>query len=278
LLNHGGIDAVAIAVPPHAQYEIAKAAIEQGLHVFAEKPLAANLDQAEELRAIAAEQGIVHCVDFMFPEIAEWQKVKELLDAGGWGVLQHVAVEWTWLARDLLHNRSTWRTDVAAGGGLVSHYFSHGLHYLEHFAGPITGAKALLSHSPRSVNGGEVGVDLVLRFRDGATGSAHVSCNSPGRVTHRLEFQCEHGVISLANSNAVVDNFRIHTYSEAGETALVEVEDGDARPGEDERVKVVRKLARRFVDACADGTDVRPSFTEGLRVQELIELVRRNQL
>src|SRR3989344_1729877 len=64
------LDAVAIAVPPRIQYQIAKAAIKRGLHVFAEKPFAVNVVQARELFFLARQKKIVNGVDFIFPEIA----------------------------------------------------------------------------------------------------------------------------------------------------------------------------------------------------------------
>src|SRR3989338_7798156 len=46
LLKNEDLDAIALAVVPSAQYQIAKVALKKGLHVFAEKPLTANLLQA----------------------------------------------------------------------------------------------------------------------------------------------------------------------------------------------------------------------------------------
>jgi predicted dehydrogenase len=48
-----GIEAVSIATPNNTHYEIAKAALEHGLHVVSEKPLCFNVIEAEELRRIA---------------------------------------------------------------------------------------------------------------------------------------------------------------------------------------------------------------------------------
>ena len=273
-LQRNDIDAIALAVPPRAQYEIAKAAIRKGLHVFAEKPMAANLAQAKELYALAKKKKVVTGIDFEFPEIAEWKKVKELLDKKKFGALKYVSVDWDWLSSDIKHGRRTWKTNVKEGGGALAFYFSHGLYYLEHFAGKIQRTQAILSHSPLSLNGGEVGVDMLLKFKSGATGNVHVSCNSPGLIRHRLMFVCERGVIVLENRNAIVDNFTVKTYSAAGER-FVKVRKDKGRRGEDERVKTVRKLAKRFVDACTQKKQMAPSFAEGVRVQELIETIRR---
>lgn len=267
------LDAVAIAVPPHTQYEIAKAAIQRGLHVFAEKPLAANLKEARELLALARKKRIVHGIDLMFPEIAEWKKVKELIDKKTFGKLEHVSVDWDWLSGDIRYGRRSWRSSVEEGGGALAFYFSHGFHYLEHFAGKIRAVSVLFRHSPKSRNGGEVGFDMLLKFKSGATGGVHLSSNAPGLIRHRLTFVCERGAIILENQNAVVDNFVIKTYTLAGERA-VKVKKEKSKKGEDERVKIVRKLAKRFVDVCDRGEQMAPSFENGLRVQELIEAAR----
>ena len=276
-LQRNDIDAIALAVPPRAQYEIAKAAIRKGLHVFAEKPMAANLAQAKQLYALAKKKKVVTGIDFEFPEIAEWKKVKELLDKKKFGALKHVSVDWDWLSGDLKYGRKTWKTNVKEGGGALSFYFSHGLYYLEHFAGKIQKTQALFSHSPLSLNGGEVGVDMLLKFKSGTTGNVHVSCNSTGLIRHRLMFLCERGVIVLENRNAIVDNFDIKTYGAHG-TRIVKVKRDKGRKGEDERVKIVRKLAKKFIDACTRKKQMVPSFVDGLRVQELIETIRREAL
>lgn len=55
----GQVDAVSIAVPTPLHYEIAKAFLEQGVHVLIEKPITENLAQADELIGLAAEKGRV---------------------------------------------------------------------------------------------------------------------------------------------------------------------------------------------------------------------------
>lgn len=276
-LERKDIDAVAIAVPPRAQYEIAKAAIAKGLHVFAEKPLAANLAQARELLALAKKKKITHGIDFIFPEIAEWKKVKELLDKKTFGALQHVSVNWDWQSGDIRYGRKTWRTNVSEGGGALSFYFSHGLYYLERFAGKISEAKAQFIYSSKSLNGGEVGFDMRMKFKSGATGNVLLSCNTPGVPRHKLVFECRRGTITLENKNGVVNNFHVTTRTRNKEKNVRVAKDRNVR-GEDERVKIVRKLAKKFVGACIHKTQMTPSFADGVRVQELIEKIRAKKI
>ena len=55
LFQVGGIDAVAIATPPHTHYAIAKQAMELRLDAFVEKPLTLDPDEAEDLVKVAQE-------------------------------------------------------------------------------------------------------------------------------------------------------------------------------------------------------------------------------
>ena len=274
-LKRDDLDAIAIAVPPDVQYTIAKTALEKGLHVFAEKPLAANLKQAHELLALAKRKKSVHAIDFMFPEIAAWQSVKKMLDKKTFGRLRHVSTNWDWLSGEIKYGRATWRSEVQKGGGALSFYFSHGLHYLEHFAGPITTIAAQFSYAGKSTNGGETGVNMTLQFKSGATGTTHVSSNATDRTAHRLVFECERGVIVLENKNAIVDGFTITTYTDTEERTIKVAKDA-GKKGEDERVKAVRKLAARFVRAIQTRKQMQPSFEDGVRVEELIEQARKS--
>jgi predicted dehydrogenase len=276
LLEYEDLDALVIAVTPNAQYHIAKAAIGKGIHVFAEKPLAATLAQARELLALAKKKKIIHGTNFIWPEIPEWKKAKELIDNKTFGALQHLSVNWDWLSNNIKNQQPSWKTQVKEGGGVLAFSFAHGLHYMEHFGGKITQIKSLFSYTPLTKDG-EAGVDMLLRFKSGATGHAHVSSNSPGRVEHQLIFQCERGVIVLGSTNTIVDKFTITTHTQKG-TKQLSVKKVQGKKGEDERVKMVKILARRFVEACITHRQMTPSFAEGLRVQELIEQIRAEKI
>jgi predicted dehydrogenase len=49
---------VTIVVPTPAHYEVAKQALERGVHVLVEKPFTATIDQADELLELAKEKGV----------------------------------------------------------------------------------------------------------------------------------------------------------------------------------------------------------------------------
>lgn len=276
-LDEEKLDAVAIAVPPDVQYTIAKAAIEKGLHVFAEKPLADTFAHAQDLLARATKRNIVHGIDFLFPEIDVWQKAKKILDSGTLGDITAVLVNWDFLSYDLAHKRLSWKTDAAKGGGALSFYFSHSLYYLEYFVGKISDIHSEFSFAKERGNGAETGIDMLMKFKNGVKAVAHINCAAAGRHEHRLVFQCEKGAIVLSNENSIVDNFsmRVFEYNRK-ERTVFSTSKIDSK--EDGRVKVVAQLAARFIRACKQKTPMFPSFTEGARVAQLVEMVRANQL
>ncbi len=52
----GRVDAVSVATPPRAHYEVARAFLEHGAHVLVEKPITDDLDQANSLIRIASDR------------------------------------------------------------------------------------------------------------------------------------------------------------------------------------------------------------------------------
>ena len=273
MLNKEKLDAIAIAVNPSSQYKIAKKAIGKGINVFAEKPLAVNILQAKELLELAEKNKIVHVIDFIFPEIDLWQVAKQLIDNKVLGELKCISVNWDFLSFDIKYKKSSWKTNVSEGGGALSFYFSHVLYYLEYFAGKISGLENKLSSSKESINKGEVGIDLLMEFENGISGKAHLSSVSRDMNRHQIVFECRRGKVILENRDSIVGNFTLTIYNENGKKEVFMSHD-QAVNSEDERVKIVRKLASRFVEACIRHEQVIPSFREGLRVQELIEKIR----
>ncbi len=278
VLKNKSLDAVAIAVPPSQQYNIAQKALSQGLHVFAEKPLSANLAQGKSLAKLARKHKIITCVDFEFPEIAEWRKVKELLDTKKFGKLKKISVNWAWLANSIKNSQYSWKNNTQEGGGVLSFYFSHGLYYLEHFAGPIKTIKAKLTYPKDRPRYAETTVDLSIQFKNGVIGDVHVSCVHPNLIEHKLVFECEKGTIILSTQNSVVDNFQISTQLNGKKIKILKTKRDKQVGNEDQRVKIIRILAKRFIKACQNGQQMTPSFEDGLRVQELTQMARNNTI
>src|SRR5215471_10967429 len=66
LMTATDIDAIAVVTPVWTHYELAKAALMNGKHVFVEKPFTSNAKQAEELIELAAQRNLRIMVDHTF--------------------------------------------------------------------------------------------------------------------------------------------------------------------------------------------------------------------
>jgi predicted dehydrogenase len=89
VLRSPDIDAVAIVTPVWTHFELAKAALENGKHVFVEKPFTSNSAQAAELIELAAARNLRIMVDHTFLFSGAVRKIRELVDQGTIGPLYY---------------------------------------------------------------------------------------------------------------------------------------------------------------------------------------------
>ena len=89
VLKSKGIDAVAIVTPVDQHYPLAKMALENGKHIFVEKPFTATSKQAEELIKLAKKNKRQIMVDHTFIFTGAVQKIKEVIDKNILGELNY---------------------------------------------------------------------------------------------------------------------------------------------------------------------------------------------
>jgi predicted dehydrogenase len=106
-------DAVVIATPTETHYSLSKAALLAGKHVLVEKPLAARLDQAQDLVAIARRERRLLAIGHVFLFNNGIRAVKSLIDRGDLGSIRYIFSSRT--------NLGPFRSDVNALWDLGSH-------------------------------------------------------------------------------------------------------------------------------------------------------------
>jgi len=89
VLRSPDIDAVAIITPVWTHFELAKAALENGKHVFVEKPFTATSEQAEVLIELAEKRNLKIMVDHTFLFTGAVKKIRQLVDQGELGDLYY---------------------------------------------------------------------------------------------------------------------------------------------------------------------------------------------
>jgi len=278
LISDPGIDAVAIAVPPLVQKDIALAALANGKHVFCEKPIAANLAGATELFMAARDSGKAHIVDFEFPEIGVWRHAKALLSSGAIGSVSHVTVSWHVETYANRMGIRSWKTDSGMGGGTLNSFVSHCFNYLEWLIGPIgeIGARLFLPTGRPDAAGDTMAV-LWLEHRNGVPSSLCVCGGSFLATGHRVTIYGQQGSLVLDNpSRDYVSGFTLwHGTRETDKLECVGREPVDT-PETDGRIAPVGRLAKRFVMWAREGAAGAPDIGDGLRVQQLLDAARRS--
>ncbi|HVT93859.1 MAG TPA: Gfo/Idh/MocA family oxidoreductase [Bryobacteraceae bacterium] len=89
VLTSTTIDAIAIVTPVWTHYDLAKAALEHGKHVFVEKPFTSTAAQAEELIDLADSKELQIMVDYTFLFTGAVKKIRQLVDQGALGKLYY---------------------------------------------------------------------------------------------------------------------------------------------------------------------------------------------
>ncbi len=169
----GAVDAVALAVPPDVQAELALRAAQAGKHLLLDKPVSTDPAQARELARVAEANGVGSVVYF----------TDRFTESGSAWFAEVVEAQWqggsvTWLSSldspDNPYGASAWRRER----GAMWDVGPHAVATLDATLGPATGVTA--------VAGARDLVHLVLRHESGATSTATMSLFAPpAAVTHQ---------------------------------------------------------------------------------------------
>src|ERR1700740_2630523 len=89
LLTATDIDMIAVVTPVWTHFELAKKALQNGKHVFVEKPFTCSTDKGEELIELAERKGLKIMVDHTFLFTGAVRRMKQMIDEGTLGELYY---------------------------------------------------------------------------------------------------------------------------------------------------------------------------------------------
>ncbi|MBB93769.1 MAG: oxidoreductase [Rhodobacteraceae bacterium] len=207
-----GIDAVAIVTPNHMHGPPAVAFLKAGIHVICDKPLAATLDQAQEIAEAVAASGRQFILTHNYTGYPLIRQARQMVAAGELGELRVVQVEYPqdWLAEETSNKQADWRTDPArsGAGGCVGDIGTHAYN----LASFVTGLRAdrLAADLDAFVPGRPVddNVHVMLRFAGGVKGMLWASQVAVGNENAlRLRVYGTKGGLEWAQENPNVLRF-----------------------------------------------------------------------
>ncbi len=273
----GAIDAVMIATPPGTHVPLARAALDAGLHVYCEKPIAPTSDEGYALAAYARERARTLQVGFQFRYHKGYAALRDTVAQLGAVRRAHVTAT-NWFRPQAYFDAGGWRaTWRVAGGGVLMTQAIHQVDALIATVGMPARVRGRVDTLMHRAEVEDVAV-AELEWDSGATATVVASNNEPAG-SERFEIVCERGVATLA------DGFDVRVARHAGDVQLVEsLTDAFPEQGvEWESVEVPRKRSEEFdmivaahtefANAIAAGRDPLVSGEEGTRAVELANAI-----
>lgn len=222
LIQSGEVDIVSICTPPAFHAEIAIAALEAGVAAICEKPLAANLADAERVQAVANRTGTLFAVGLCHRFQPHVEYLKNLIDQGELGSIRTFRNRF---AAQLVNAEKTWFSNPKiSGGGALIDTSVHSIDLFRYLIGDPTEVHAFTSTTATDLGPAldvEDSAILTLKTADGTLGVIEASWRTPvGEWTVAV-----HGT----GGSAVIDysDETLRVAKAGGEWETIEIEAGD---------------------------------------------------
>lgn len=256
-------DVAFICNPTHLHLSTAHSCIKAGCHVFVEKPLSNSSEGLASLKLLVEQKSCQLMVGYMMRFHPCLKMIKEWIDEGAIGKIIYFRSQWGEYLPDW-HPWEDYRKSYAAlktmggGPGLT---LSHELDTILWLAGDYTEAVALKNYASTLDLETEHGIDLLIRFKTGATGSVHMDYfQSPPART--LEVVGTEGRLHFNYFNSTVFRYKLQCED------IEEIYDVSSTF---DRNDLFINEIKHFLNTIATGSQVKPGIEEGIKVIHLLE-------
>jgi len=261
LLTSTEIDAVAVVTPVWTHYELAKAALENGKHVFVEKPFTSNTAQAEELIELANKKNLKIMVDHTFLFTGAVRKIKELLNEKALGSLYYYD--------STRVNLGLFQHDVNVIWDLAPHDLSIMDHLIEERP------EAIVATGQSHLNGHEDVAFITLYFPNKIV--AHINVNWLSPVKVRTTLIGGEKKMLVWNDQAADEQVKVYdkgvsvTSREGVYSLLVNYRSGDMWAPRLERAEALTHELSYFVDCIVKDETPMNDGNAGYRIVKMLE-------
>jgi len=261
LMSSPEIDAIAVVTPVWTHYALAKAALENGKHVFVEKPFTSNAAQARELIELAARRNLKIMVDHTFLFTGAVQKIKQLLQDGALGKLYYYD--------STRVNLGLFQHDVNVVWDLAPHDLSIIDHLIQ------KSPEAISATGQTHLNGHEDVAFITLYFPDKVI--AHINVNWLSPVKVRTTLIGGEKKMLVWNDLEADEKIKIYdkgvnvTSREGLYNLLVNYRSGDMWAPQIEQIEALTRELSYFVECIAKDEAPINDGEAGLRVVRMLE-------
>jgi 1,5-anhydro-D-fructose reductase (1,5-anhydro-D-mannitol-forming) len=253
LLDHNGLDAVYIASPPATHAGYAVRAMKAGMAVFAEKPLAVDLADGEEMVRVAAATGVANALNFVMSDRGAALAIGRALRTGEVGTVLGVEMRFAFPQWPRAFQQDAGWVAGRAEGGFLREVASHYLFLTDRLLGPLSPVHTHLTYGAEAEN---TACGLFL--------AGSVPLTLSGRVAAAPE-SYEWTLYGTERSYRITDWAGLWLGEHSGWTRVGL--DGP-RGSEETRLSEFARAVRGEDSSLAD-------FAAGLRVQQLVEHFHR---
>jgi len=266
LLTASDIDVIAIVTPVSSHFEIAKAALSNGKHIFIEKPFTASVAEAEQLIELADKKKLKIMVDHTFLFTGAVKKIKELIDDGVLGDLYYFD--------SIRVNLGLFQKDVNVVWDLAPHDLSIMDHLID--KEPIAVMATGVAHFNNQL---EDVAYITVYFPDNVIAHLNVNWLSPVKIRTTLIG----GQKKMLVWNDLVSDEKIRVYDKGVEGMegskehsyglRVSYRSGDMWAPRVNQVEALKGEAAYFVDCINNDLSPKNDGKAGLRVVRMLEAI-----
>jgi predicted dehydrogenase len=260
-------DAVAIVTPVALHYPLAKQALENGKHVFVEKPFTLSAAQAEELIELADRKNLKIMVDHTFVFTSAVRKIKELIDGNVLGNLYYYD--------STRVNLGLFQSDVNVIWDLAPHDLSIVQYILS------KKAQAVAATGEKHINGKEDIAYLTVYFPGNVIAHFNVNWLSPVKVRTTLiggekkmlvwnDLEVDEK-IKIYDKGITKGNGQVDANGQGLYDLLVSYRMGDIWAPRLEQVEALKAEAQYFVDCVTKNETPMNDGRSGLEVVKMLE-------
>lgn len=273
MVRSGEIEAVAISTPHYLHYPMALEAIDAGVNVLLDKPMAMNIKEADALIERAKQKSVMLGVMLQNRMSDGSQRTKKAVDAGQMGRMVTGEATVKWFRDKNYYASSPWRGKKATeGGGVLINQAIHTLDLLTWLMGPVKDVSAMVETLYHEIEVEDTSV-ASLRFESGALGVIQASTATYPGFPSRLEVNGTEGC-ALFEAEGLT-KLIIRGKEEPVVTAPQAASGSWSRP---EIVPPTNhyRVVRDFVLSTREGRPPQIDGREGRRSLELIEAIYKS--
>jgi predicted dehydrogenase len=267
------LDLISVHSPPFMHATHVGWALDAGRAVLCDKPFGRSAAEAASMVDAANTAGVVNLLNFEFRHEPARVRVKQLLDEGVIGAIEHL--QWTAITSGsrVPLRRFGWLFERELGGGWLGAWGSHAVDAVRWLLGEVTaaGARCRVTIAERPDRDGvmrrcdaEDAFTAWMSVEGGATVAIDTSFAGAATLPTHVVICGSEGTIDVTNDHRIVWR-RIDGTREDIE---LEARTGDPHEG------ALRGWGAAVHDAVAEGRQIAPSFADGLACARVLDALR----